>query len=47
MTKTYLISMAIALNIDERDSRMEKITIRKQQYIYGINKLSEYMPLSV
>ena len=37
--------MAIALNIDERDSRMEKITIRKQQYIDGINKLSEYMPL--
>ena len=37
--------MAIALNIDESNSCMEKIVIRKQQYIDGMKKLCEYIPL--
>ena len=34
-----LLSMPIALNIDENNKNMEKINIRKQQYIQGIYQL--------
>jgi hypothetical protein len=40
--KRYLLSLAISMNIDESDTRMEKMDIRRKQYINGIRALLKY-----